>query len=488
MQQQYKNLSECDFQTPASGNSTPLAALLFASNDWVFSIDSSGQFLKQWYKSEQFERQTACLDAGDSLFKMLTKESYPKLESLLSNTSGYPGSTQLNLTIPSEDDLPVTLFVYSHIDNEFLCAAQSMTDLARSQQSLIETQVARENDFAKLSDNLTTLEVVFESTTDAFLKISADKPRVFAQNRAAERLFQSADVNLIDTEFPAGFSELNHPALNSMLEAARRNGASGNVGVSLQDNTTELLVSANYVRGQTNDFFLVRCVEMDQNERINYLTLEAQDLIRLMNDCPDGIVVCQADGTIVSANAAFATMAQVETESVFKGHSLESWLGRNALDQRLICKTLRSNGKIAKFMTVVVGKLGVVTEVELSAGLLSSEENSLMVLIVRNVASRVVSRNNQHAEAGLDPKRVASVKDMVGRVSLKEVVRESTDIVEKMCIEAALELTNGNRASAAEVLGVSRQSLYVKLRRLGLASSTESEDYIQSESKSSEAL
>jgi DNA-binding NtrC family response regulator len=39
-----------------------------------------------------------------------------------------------------------------------------------------------------------------------------------------------------------------------------------------------------------------------------------------------------------------------------------------------------------------------------------------------------------------------------------------------MCIEAALELTHNNRASAAEMLGLSRQSLYVKLRRFGILS------------------
>ena len=40
--------------------------------------------------------------------------------------------------------------------------------------------------------------------------------------------------------------------------------------------------------------------------------------------------------------------------------------------------------------------------------------------------------------------------------------------MERLCIEAALELTGNNRASAAEVLGVSRQSLYSKLHRYGL--------------------
>jgi DNA-binding NtrC family response regulator len=66
------------------------------------------------------------------------------------------------------------------------------------------------------------------------------------------------------------------------------------------------------------------------------------------------------------------------------------------------------------------------------------------------------------------PRSVEQLTELVGRVSLKELVRETTDVIERLCIEAALELTRDNRASAAEMLGLSRQSLYVKLRRYGL--------------------
>ena len=41
---------------------------------------------------------------------------------------------------------------------------------------------------------------------------------------------------------------------------------------------------------------------------------------------------------------------------------------------------------------------------------------------------------------------------------------------------AALKLTGDNRATAAEMLGLSRQSLYVKLRRFGLADASEYDD------------
>ncbi|MGA1336819.1 MAG: helix-turn-helix domain-containing protein, partial [Burkholderiaceae bacterium] len=60
------------------------------------------------------------------------------------------------------------------------------------------------------------------------------------------------------------------------------------------------------------------------------------------------------------------------------------------------------------------------------------------------------------------------LSDLVGRMPLKEIVGETVDLIEKLCIEAALKLTKNNRASAADMLGLSRQSLYVKMRRFGL--------------------
>ena len=59
--------------------------------------------------------------------------------------------------------------------------------------------------------------------------------------------------------------------------------------------------------------------------------------------------------------------------------------------------------------------------------------------------------------------------ELVGRVPLRDIVRETTDLIEELCIEAALELTGDNRAAAAEMLGLSRQSLYVKLKRFGVS-------------------
>jgi DNA-binding NtrC family response regulator len=73
------------------------------------------------------------------------------------------------------------------------------------------------------------------------------------------------------------------------------------------------------------------------------------------------------------------------------------------------------------------------------------------------------------------PRSAKQLTELVGRVPLKNLVRESTDLIEKLCIEAALDLVDNNRASAAEMLGLSRQGLYVKLRRYGLVDTSSDE-------------
>jgi transcriptional regulator PpsR len=97
--------------------------------------------------------------------------------------------------------------------------------------------------------------------------------------------------------------------------------------------------------------------------------------------------------------------------------------------------------------------------------MVASAEPPFLGFTIRDVGRRLPTEGE--GLKGL-PQSVNQLTDLVGRVPLKEIVGETTDLIEKLCIEAALELTRDNRASAAEILGLSRQSLYVKLRRYGL--------------------
>jgi DNA-binding NtrC family response regulator len=83
---------------------------------------------------------------------------------------------------------------------------------------------------------------------------------------------------------------------------------------------------------------------------------------------------------------------------------------------------------------------------------------------------RRVNRRALEAEPGKRSllRSVDEMTKLVGKVPLKDLVREATDIIERLCIEAALQLNDNNRASTADMLGLSRQSLYVKLHRYGI--------------------
>jgi transcriptional regulator PpsR len=113
--------------------------------------------------------------------------------------------------------------------------------------------------------------------------------------------------------------------------------------------------------------------------------------------------------------------------------------------------------------------LGSVVDVEVSAVSVTSGRDRAFGFVIRDVGRRLGGGSLQAANAERpQPRTVEQLTELVGRVPLKDLVGETTDIIERLCIEAALELTQDNRAAAAEMLGLSRQSLYVKLRRHGL--------------------
>jgi transcriptional regulator PpsR len=117
------------------------------------------------------------------------------------------------------------------------------------------------------------------------------------------------------------------------------------------------------------------------------------------------------------------------------------------------------------FATTLRGEYGAVSDVEISATMAPHGERSSLGFTIRDVGRRLTGEARGKKEL---PRSVGQLTELVGRVPLKDIVGETTDMIEQLCIEAALELTHDNRASAAEMLGLSRQSLYVKLRRYGV--------------------
>jgi transcriptional regulator PpsR len=171
------------------------------------------------------------------------------------------------------------------------------------------------------------------------------------------------------------------------------------------------------------------------------------------------------DGRVITANAAFLELAQLPTEEQARGESLTRWIGRTGVDLDILTANLRQHGSVRLFSTTLRGELGEAAEVEISAVTVMNGGQPCFGFAIRDVGRRL--QREPRIERAL-PRSLEHLTELIGRVALKDLVREATDVIERLCIEAALNLTGDNRASAAEMLGLSRQSLYVKLRRYGM--------------------
>ena len=227
----------------------------------------------------------------------------------------------------------------------------------------------------------------------------------------------------------------------------------------------EFSVSATLFKQEKSGYFLVRFALPAGEPADVSLPRPKAAMLRAIESAPDAYVVTDAAGKVIAANAAFVELAQIVDEAQARGESLDQWLGRPGVDLEVLVANLRQHGAIHLFSTTLRGAHGAVAEVEISAARVPGSDPPNLGFAIRNVGRRL---SGEATRAQPMPRSPQQLTELVGRVPLKDIVRDTTDLIEKMCIEVALELTGDNRASAAEMLGLSRQSLYMKLHRYGL--------------------
>jgi transcriptional regulator PpsR len=224
-------------------------------------------------------------------------------------------------------------------------------------------------------------------------------------------------------------------------------------------------VSVSTYRQDNVSHFLVRLSPAQPDTLAEPAPSTSSMLLKLVQSAPDCLVVTDLDGRVISANIAFIELAQLTTEEQVRGETLDRWLGRTGVDLSVLISNLRQRGAVRLFATTLRGEYGAMTDVEISATMVPHGDRPFLGFTIRDVGRRLNGEVRNKREL---PRSVGQLTELVGRVPLKDIVGETTDLIEQLCIEAALELTRDNRASAAEMLGLSRQSLYVKLRRYGV--------------------
>lgn len=405
---------------------------------------------------------------GKPWIRTVTVESRPKVEALLhdAGAKAAPRWRHINHPSPEGPDVPV-LYAALPVGSEGRVVAfgRDLRPLSELQRRLVDAQQSLERDYTRLRNMETRYRILFETSSDAVLILDAASHKVVEANPAAHRLFGEAARRVVGRSSPDLFDPASRPAVEALLAAVRAAGRTDDARARLAAGQREVLVSASLFRQDEVALFFVRLSLLHEDAAASTVSSLRSQLLRLVERSPDGFVVAGADGRILAANAAFLDMAQLTAEEQARGESLERWLGRPGVDLGVLSANLRQRGTVRLFATTMRGEHGTSVPVEISAVAMTGGGQAQFGFAIRDVARRLAPASH----AGRDlPRSVEQLTELIGRVSLKDLVREATDVIERLCIEAALELTNDNRASAAEMLGLSRQSLYVKLRRYGL--------------------
>ena len=394
----------------------------------------------------------------------VASDSYPKIEALLkgldSKTSTRP--RQVNHPSGGVQDIPVAYrLVRAKARGPVIALGRDLRDIAELQQKLVKAQQSIERDYARLRKAEARYKMVFETVAEPIVIITADDLMVETGNRAAGTLLGCEPDKFANSDFLALFAPRAARTVERLSAKAAASGSASAEKIELA--TGKKVTLSASVFGQGNDARLV--VKFGDNAASKGADSTRDQLLRTLESLPDAFVVTDDDLRILAANQAFLEMAHLSEEEQATGARLSKYLGRSTTDINVLVSTLKNNGNARNFATVLRDRFNAEEQVEVSAVSTGAGRTTYYAFSVRIVSRRLPSDPPPGEEL---PRSVDHLTNLVGRMPLKDIVRDSTTLIERLCIEAALKLTDDNRASAAEILGLSRQGLYSKLKRFGI--------------------
>lgn len=446
-----------------------VGGLLTVANDITLVVDEHGIVRDLSSSIEDPPGDALAAWTGRALVDIVGVESRSKIDSMLrdlaSSGSG-PRWRQINVTVDGGVNLPLSVAAVAIGGGRSLVCGRDLRAIAALQQRLVEAQQAMERDYWKFRHAETRYRHLFQVASEAVLVVDATTQKVLEANPAVARLIGDGGPHgLVGQIFPLGMDARSVEGISSLLAGVRATGRAESARAELLDARGEVTVSVSMYRQDRTAHFVVRVSPAQAESTVDTSTSTSAMLLKLVQTAPDCLVVTDIDGRVISANAAFVELAQLTTEEQVRGETLDRWLGRTGVDLSVLISNLRQRGAVRLFATTLRGEYGAVSDVEISATMVPHGERPFLGFTIRDIGRRLTGDTRSKREL---PRSVGQLTELVGRVPLKDIVGETSDLIEQLCIEAALELTHDNRASAAEMLGLSRQSLYVKLRRYGV--------------------
>ena len=453
-----------DDQPPALDPAHFGAVLSGACDIWIV-LSPKGEVQRIGVNPES--KSLGCLDhwAGRDLRDFLTSESVAKLDARLAKPSGtgraLPRSIELNHVDNANWEFPIRYNLQpTGVDEEVILLGHDMRPVAEVQQRLVLTQLSLEKDYEKYRGFETRFRVLLEKTRDAIILVG-DSGRVLSLNANAAQLLGGEIDALVGSAFTQAFEDRQSAIFLDELQRSAASDADISVSAQSSRNRRAVLIYPTAFRSAGEVILLCRLEAADKSRPASEELRE--DLHELFLNGSEAIVFTDARGVIRHSNEAFLALCDLPKAADAKDRSLAEFLVRGGVDLKVLLENSARTGRLRVYATTMKSAFGAESPVEISATCFKGRADPVYGFVIRDAKPSETSR-----DAAFGEEAARNAMQLVGSAPLKDLVAATSDVVEKLCIETALELTRNNRVAAAEMLSLSRQSLYVKLRKYGL--------------------
>ena len=445
------------------------ASLISAAADVALILDEAGVIQDMAFGNDELKKHGQLDWLGKPWLQTVTAESQPKVAEMLKEAELGDSTKWRHVNHPSADGADLA-FLYSVVPvnrasgrKHAIAFGRDLRSQVVLQQRLVSAQLSMERDYWRLRHVETRYRLLFQVAAEAVLILDATTEKLEEANPAAYKLLgeKARQVGWVMTQ---SLDALSIPAVQQLFSSLRASGRAEPITVCFGDAPEVFTLSGSLFRQENSTHLLVRITPLKPASGASD-SAATKMLMSAIDSAPDAFVVTDVQGHVLSVNRAFLELTQLASEELVRGESLQKWLGRSGVDLNILISNLRQRGTLRLFATTLRGEYGSTSEVEISAVSITTGSQPCLGFTIRDVGRRL---SNDALTTKELPRSAGQMTELVGRIPLRDIVRETTDLIEQLCIEAALELTGDNRAAAAEMLGLSRQSLYVKLKRFGI--------------------
>jgi transcriptional regulator PpsR len=456
-------------------SSKELSHFAQASADISFVLDDLGSIQNVYSANENLVKYIPDDLIGKKWLDIVETDSKTKVQRLLSeaNSSNVSKFRQINM-IGNERNITLPMMcasIKTLSNKKIVVIGRDLTEAAKLQQSLVAAQKVISQNYLQITQLEERFQSIFEIGTESIIIVRVDDAYpIVEMNRNAIKQLLLAKNSCIGK------------SLLSLLPASEL----GNAKIFLrgvQDSDEPKILKTVFSSGEsvqisatsfTNGglpYLLLNLKPLDLAKASGLLEPDSLTIKAIENNAY-GFVVCTPEGLILKANKAFNKLSSTKGEQDLIGTNIRNYLGPETADFNVMMQALQGKASSQSCISSISNASSSIKLVDISA-VSVAQPHACIGMIFRQVDSR------QNKGARIDKKLVRSSQELsmlVGKVPLKDILAETTDLIEQLCIKAALDLTKDNRVYASEILGLSRQSLYIKLRKYGLVDSNKDID------------